>query len=94
MVLPTTPTLLKLVGAFCTVRHCSTSDDIPVQGCCSCCKADSAWATDTCAVLMMYRVGILKLCVLVVGATYYFDIFARKYIQSLGIEPKPAKKVE
>ena len=43
---------------------------------------------------MMYRVGILKLCVLVVGATYYFDIFARKYIQSLGIEPKPAKKVE
>ncbi|DBA97222.1 TPA: hypothetical protein ACH3X1_014972 [Trebouxia sp. C0004] len=28
------------------------------------------------------------------GATYYFDIFARKYIQSLGIEPKPAKKVE
>lgn len=28
------------------------------------------------------------------GATYYFDIFARKYIQSLGIEPKPVKKVE
>ena len=28
------------------------------------------------------------------GATYYFDIFARKYINSLGMEPKPAKKVE